>query len=226
MKKQFVDGYGAASGRKDKLATLGLVAVCIVALVVTIVVAGVVVNVGNTDTDTAKNQVTIETAEEDTIVVENPEDEELVAEETAPVAAEPITFAPPCDGTLLKEFSVEMPIYSETLDDWRIHSGIDISAPLGAEVRAVADGIVSDMYDDMRNGLTIVVDHEGGIRSIYSNLAELDTVQISENVKKGDVISSVGDTTLFETVADTHLHFEILAEGKAVNPLKYFELSQ
>lgn len=225
MKKQFIEGYGNSENRKEKMATLWLAIVCVAAIAVTIAIASFAARVGGTEaeTETVKKRVE-EIPEESVAVIESTE--EVKTEETTPVGAKPVTFAAPCNGSLLKEFSIDMPIYSETLDDWRIHNGIDISAPLGAEVRAVADGIVSDMYDDMKNGLTVVVDHEGGFRSIYSNLAELESVQISENVKKGDVISSVGDTTLFETIADTHLHFEFLLDGKHKNPLDYFELEQ
>ena len=133
--------------------------------------------------------------------------------------------SPPCDGELLQELSTEVPLYNATLDDWRVHMGIDISAPIGTKVKAIADGIVSNKYEDLRHGYTVILDHEGGFRSVYSNLAELDTAVVGSRVAKGTVISTVGDTTLYETIADTHLHMELMKDGVHVNPLQYFDLN-
>ena len=49
---------------------------------------------------------------------------------------------------------------------------------------------------------------------------------ISCRVAQGTVISSVGDTTLYETIADTHLHLELMKNEEHVNPLEYFNLVQ
>ena len=64
-----------------------------------------------------------------------------------------------------------------------------------------------------------------GYESVYSNLEEALLVRKGDNVKKGDVIARVGDTALFETVAETHLHFEMINESNYVNPLDYFSLN-
>ena len=60
----------------------------------------------------------------------------------------------------------------------------------------------------------------------YSNLATMGMTEKGAKVKRGQQISTVGDTTLFETVADTHLHFEIKLDGKYVNPLNYITLTE
>ncbi len=222
MKKQYVKGYGKDNAGREKWVTASLIGVCVITLVVTVALAGIL-----SSPDKAGETPAVATSEESIEVVENtPRKEQQEPEETPreQPAGQPLVFAPPCSGTLLLEFSVDMPVYSETLDDWRAHNGIDIAAPLGTEVKAVADGIISDKYEDFRYGYTVVTDHENGIRTVYSNLSELDTAVIGAQVKKGDVISSVGDTTLFETVADTHVHLEMMLDGEYVNPLNYFSL--
>ncbi len=226
MKKQYVDGYGKSSSRKDKAATLGLVAICAVALVITIVVAGVLYDGGDVGEGTSAVPVEESVPTEDRMVLED-ESEEVPEEAEVVVAPQKqVVFSAPCSGSLLKEFSPDVPLYSETLEDWRVHPGIDIAAPLGTEVCSAGDGIVSDMYEDLKNGYTVVIDHEGGFRTVYSNLMDLETVDIGTQVKRGDVISTVGDTTLFEIVADTHIHMEMLLDGEYVNPLDYFELTE
>ena len=184
-------------------------------------VAGTLLLSGENTDDNDK--VTVSTAQEDIKVVtdetENPEPVPLDTEKE-----DESKFLAPCTGEMLKEYSVEMPIYSETLDDWRIHEGVDIAAPLGTPVCACADGTVKDKYNDFRYGATISIEHDGGFTTIYSNLENTDAVNIGQAVLAGEVIGKIGDTTLFETVADTHIHVEVLSEGAHVNPLNYFSL--
>ncbi len=226
MKKQFVNGYG--SKQKDGLVTIILVAVCVFSIVITVVAARLII--GSPAMDTTE-QISTQTTEIKEVAIadessEHVESMEASAETTQYEDDREDDFSAPCDGSLLKEYSMSMPLYSETLDDWRVHSGIDISASLGDNVLAVSDGVIADAYNDFRNGCTVVIDHDNGIRSVYSNLADTDYVSKGQTVFRGDVIGKVGDTTLFETVADTHLHVEILLNGEYVNPLDYFELTE
>lgn len=226
MKKQFVNGYG--SKQKDGLVTIILVAVCVFSIVITVVAARLII--GSPAMDTTE-QISTQTTEIKEVAIadessEHAESMEASAETTQYEDDREDDFSAPCDGSLLKEYSMSMPLYSETLDDWRVHSGIDISASLGDNVLAVSDGVIADAYNDFRNGCTVVIDHDNGIRSVYSNLADTDYVSKGQTVFRGDVIGKVGDTTLFETVADTHLHVEILLNGEYVNPLDYFELTE
>lgn len=225
MKKQYVNGYGKDNSRKEKYVTAGLVGLCAVTLVLTVIMAGVF---GREDSKDAPAAVT---TKEDVKVVEKAET--ALEDETENVSDIPTEeeivltpeFLPPCDGELLQEFSTEVPLYNATLDDWRVHMGIDISAPIGTMVKAIADGIVSNKYEDLRYGYTVILDHEDGFRSVYSNLSELDTAVVGSRVAAGTVISTVGDTTLYETIADTHLHMELMKDGVHVNPLEYFSLN-
>jgi murein DD-endopeptidase MepM/ murein hydrolase activator NlpD len=66
-----------------------------------------------------------------------------------------------------------------------------------------------------------VIDHGSGIVTKYSNLSTLDLISIGQNIKKGDVISGVGKTALCEIVEEPHLHFEVLKDGKHIDPKNY-----
>ncbi len=136
-------------------------------------------------------------------------------------AANPPSFIKPVFGEITYDFANDKLVYSKTLDEWRTHSGIDIKADRGSPVKVVADGVVMDIKNDPRLGITIIVEHTGGIKTIYANLASSDMVTPNQKVKQGDVISSVGNTAKFEAAEPPHLHFEVLKDNKPVNPENY-----
>ena len=129
----------------------------------------------------------------------------------------------PTNGTVVKSHSTDTPVFSNTLGEWRIHTGIDISTEDGAEVRAVADGTVTRVYNHPLHGKTVEIAHSGDVVSMYSNLAA-ETVAVKEGdvVTCGTKIGTVGDTSLTELADEPHLHFEMKLKGTSVNPLDYF----
>ena len=125
-------------------------------------------------------------------------------------------------GEVVKGHSIDTPVFSDTLQEWRVHTGIDISADEGTEVRAAADGTVTKVYSDPLLGKTVEITHDGGIVSLYSNLASADiAVKEGDAVKSGALLGYVGDTSLSELADEAHLHFAIKVEGVSVNPLDY-----
>jgi len=95
-----------------------------------------------------------------------------------------------------------------------IHQGIDLAAPEGTEVFAVADGIVSSTGYDHIYGNYIIINHSNNISSLYGHLQRIDTVLRSE-VKSGNLIGRVGSTGLS---TGPHLHFELRQDGRAFDP--------
>ena len=136
---------------------------------------------------------------------------------------EKMTFIAPVVGRVVKEHSLTVPVYSETLEEWRVHAGIDVSCDEGADVYCVYDGVVADVYSDPLYGFTVVIDHGDDVRSVYSNLdANSDaTPKKGDSVKLGDKIGNVGDGALFELAEEPHLHFEVELKDVAVNPIDY-----
>ena len=127
----------------------------------------------------------------------------------------------PVNGTISKEFSDDVPVYSATLDQYVIHSGIDIEAPADTQVKAAADGMITKVYSDDKLGLSIEITHGDGIITRYSNLSTTKMVGEGDVVKKGQVISGVGTSSLFESLEPSHLHFEVLKDGVPVDPTTY-----
>jgi murein DD-endopeptidase MepM/ murein hydrolase activator NlpD len=143
----------------------------------------------------------------------------------------------PVEGDTVKKFDKEELQESKTMQQWETHEGIDIAADLGTEVKAVQSGKVADVYKDdaiLQNlksgfGITVVIDHGNGMRTMYSNLADELKVKKGDTVKTGQVIGVVGDTAVREAVSieGSHLHFVVLKKsGKeyvTVNPADYLK---
>lgn len=130
-------------------------------------------------------------------------------------------FIMPVFGTTTYDYSMDKLVYSKTLDDWRTHSGVDLAAERGATVKAVADGVVSEIKSDPRLGIVIILEHQNGLKTVYANLASDEMVVPNQKVKQGDIIGCVGNTALFESAEESHLHFEVLKDNEPVNPASY-----
>ena len=129
------------------------------------------------------------------------------------------SFIKPLSGEVIQKYSMDMPIYWETLDQYMTHCGIDIEAPADSQVVAVAEGTVTAIYNDDRYGLSVEITHPGHVITIYSNLADSsELVEVGDVVTAGEIIGGVGSTGLFESLEPAHLHFEMLIDGAYVDP--------
>lgn len=134
-----------------------------------------------------------------------------------------LKFIAPVSGEITKDFANDTLIYSNTLEEWTTHSGIDIKADKTSIVVASEAGTVESIKNDPRYGLTITISHENGFKTIYSNLLTTEFVTEGEKVEQGQTIATVGDTASFEIADDSHLHFEMYKDGECVNPTIYFK---
>lgn len=164
------------------------------------------------------NKVVVEEKEEQKTVTPTPSAD---VKKTEP-KKERIEFAPPVDGKVIEEFLGDDLVYNEALKDWRTHSGVDFEAKLGDEVRVSAKGVVEDVFDS-NMGRCVVVDHQNGFKTMYANLEEDTTVEVGDAVNGGEVIGRVGNTALGDVTDMPHLHFEMMKNEAAVNPVEYFE---
>ena len=128
-------------------------------------------------------------------------------------------FIRPIEGETAKIFSMDSLIYSETLQEWVTHRGIDIKAEKGAEVKAVADGTIKSIKTDPRYGISIIIKHSKGFESVYACLLnEAQGLKEGDTIKQGQVIGNVGNSGIFESAEGMHLHFEMTKDGDYVNP--------
>lgn len=131
----------------------------------------------------------------------------------------------PVKGTVLKNYSYDTPVYSITMNDYRSHLGIDISASEGDPVYAFMSGTVTDVSSDYFMGTCVTIDHGNGLCSKYMNISDTlpSNIGVGAQVDCGQLIASVKDTALIEVADDTHLHFEVLMDGNHVDPLSYVD---
>lgn len=140
---------------------------------------------------------------------------------SASTATKTQSFIMPVSGEVTFEYAKDKLVYSKTLEEWRTHEGLDLAADRGTPVKAVADGVVSDIKNDPRFGIIVVIDHANGLKSEYANLASDDMVTVNQKIKQGDIIGSVGNTAAFESAEQSHLHFEVLKDNASVDPSSY-----
>jgi murein DD-endopeptidase MepM/ murein hydrolase activator NlpD len=102
----------------------------------------------------------------------------------------------------------------------KFHYGMDFTAPTGTEVYATADGTIERIQQSRRGyGNVLVIDHGYGYQTLYAHLNEFNNARVGKKVKRGDVIAYVGSTGLSTA---PHLHYEVLLNGKKVNPVNYY----
>lgn len=100
---------------------------------------------------------------------------------------------------------------------YKLHTGVDISAPMGATFVAAADGVVTKATFNKAYGNMVVIDHGGGVQTLYAHGSEI-LVQVGQQVTKGTQVLKVGSTG-YST--GPHAHFEIRINGQTVDPLEY-----
>ncbi len=98
----------------------------------------------------------------------------------------------------------------------KMHTGLDIGGTKGKEIVAAADGTVILSGYSGGYGYRVVIDHGGGISTLYAHASKL-LVKEGDKVKRGDTIALVGSTGLS---TGPHLHFEVRVNGNPVDPLK------
>lgn len=179
--------------------------------------------------DTEPTLPTTEQAEETTT--------QAAAQPTAPLPATtetPVTEAavsvkndhfilPIENAQIVKQYSPDVLLFSETMRDWRTHNGVDFAADAGSEVRSVGNGTVCKVVSDPQRGYTIEIDY-GTFTGRYCALSQDGAVGIETEVHTGDVIGTLADMPL-ESADAPHLHFEALQNGEPVDPMQALGLA-
>lgn len=98
---------------------------------------------------------------------------------------------------------------------FQLHRGVDISVPLGTPVRAMAPGRVKFAGSQRGYGRVVIIDHGGGVRTVYAHLSEVRARE-GQELSGRPVIGLSGNTG---TSSGPHLHFEVLRGGNAEDPV-------
>lgn len=123
----------------------------------------------------------------------------------------------PVEGNVTSEFGKRA---HPSSGDETYHTGIDLDAAEGTEVKAVYSGIVKMVQEDKTWGLMVVIDHENGYITKYAHLSKINVGE-GERVIDGDVIALSGNTGI---TTGPHLHFELNYKDEPINPLEFLKI--
>ena len=137
------------------------------------------------------------------------------------------SFILPASGVLSSKHDPELQVFSPSMNDYRVHLGIDLVTKENAPVYAAADGKVSQIWVDPLMGYCMAITHSGDCVTIYKNLSDTlpDGIVKGASVRSGQLIATVGDSAIVEVGSEPHLHFEMTVGELAVDPLEYFNES-
>ena len=117
----------------------------------------------------------------------------------------------PIEGRITSRYGVSSSIRKST------HTGLDISAVQGTDIKVVADGTVTFASYNGSYGKLVKIDHGNGVETWYAHTSKM-YVNVGDTVKAGDVIAAVGSTG---NSTGPHLHLEIRVNGEHVDPQDY-----
>ena len=138
---------------------------------------------------------------------------ETVAPTTTVKAAD--TYILPLNNTVVREYS-KTPVYWETLGTWRVHYAVDYAGKTGDTVKAVANGTVTDVYENELWGGCVAIDHHDGTVSTYRGVNS--TLAVGATVKLGEPIGVLSEIPC-EKDLGPHLHLEMAAGSRVLDPV-------
>ena len=122
----------------------------------------------------------------------------------------------PLTNTVQKAFSADGPIYCKTMQDWRLHLGVDFAGEEGQNVKAVTRGTVITVNNDPLWGGVVEIDHGIGVITRYCGVKA--TVKVGDKVNMGQVIGNL-QTIPCECAQSAHLHLEMIVDGMPIDPV-------
>ncbi len=207
--------------------------VILMAVAIIAAVAGAMSRMGQNVSDGLSLETTGES------IIENNEDKDVAEDVFSPSKNEdskdseaeteaedqkmPSRFVNPTNGKLVKDYSMDVPVFSVTMEDYRTHNGIDIYVKSGERILAAAGGTISNVWEDPLMGTCISIAHSGGAETIYKNLSpELpEGIAVGAVVSEGTFIAVGGESALVEVSEEPHVHFEMKINGEYVDPCSY-----
>ena len=124
---------------------------------------------------------------------------------------------------VIREYSEKEPSYSETLEVWEIHKGIDVEANENQEIKSLTSGKVLDVYDDDKYGISVKIKSDDNTVFVYSSLGKKTKVKKGDTVTEGQVIGYAGNTSDVESLSGVHVHLQAYKNNIAINPMSLLE---
>lgn len=134
----------------------------------------------------------------------------------------------PVDGVIVKKHDLLNAVWSDTMEDYRVHRGVDIECQLSDIVVSCAYGTVLSVGADPFMGTSISIDHGDGLISYYRNLDPTlaEGIKVGAVVDGGQMLGSVGESAIIEIADEAHLHFELELNGEPVDPMTMLDYDE
>lgn len=129
----------------------------------------------------------------------------------------------PIDGNVLMNYSMDKTIYFATLDQYKYNPALIIQGEVGEEVWSAEEGEVTSIKTDAQTGTTVTVNLGDGYEAVYGQLKDV-AVKEGQRVDKGELLGYLAEPTKYYSVEGANLYFELLKNGKSVNPLEYLDV--
>lgn len=162
------------------------------------------------DLDILSKQIAVQSTSLDEIVLLAKEKEKMLAS---------IPAIQPVKNTDLKRMASGFGMrLHPILKIWKMHEGMDFTAPTGTPIFASGNGKVIRAERSSTYGNVVYIDHGYGYKTVYAHMSKMATAK-GKVVKRGDIIGYVGNTGRSEA---PHLHYEVRKNDKSVNPVYYY----
>ena len=124
----------------------------------------------------------------------------------------------PITGRLMDGFGHRLDPFS---GEGAMHTGVDISAPMGTPIKSTADGIVMFANWNSGYGRCVIVDHGNGYQTLYGHLSHIDVID-GQEIRQGELVGRVGSTG---HSTGSHLHYEVRMHSTPINPYRFLSRS-
>ena len=128
-----------------------------------------------------------------------------------------IALSWPVNGNILMGYSPSKLVYDATLDQYRTTDSVCIEAKEGDKVKSAADGRIAKVVEDETLGNYVVVEHENGWTTTYSQLADIQ-VAAGETVSKGEILGFVAQPSIYSSAIGSHVEFKVMLDDMTVDP--------
>ena len=130
--------------------------------------------------------------------------------------------APLTDLNVITPFSLDTMKKSGVTGIWSVHAAVDLAAPSGTPVVAMAPGSILDCADQGLDGAWISVAHADGYVSRYAGLSFLGAFKPGDPINAGQTVGFIGNSVIAEKDLPPHLHLQILHNDQPIDPMALF----
>jgi len=127
----------------------------------------------------------------------------------------------PVTGEIVMDYSADKLVFDKTLEQYRVHPAICIAPSEEGIVKAAAKGKVEMIKNDPETGITVILDHGDGWKTIYGQLQKNISVKQNEIVEKGQVIGEIGTPTKYSIALGDHVYFQVTKNDTPVDPKQF-----